>query len=332
MDIMKTFIAILSAPFFGVDKNVGGQAVIEGVMMRSPSKVSTSIRRVSGEVTTRTEEFISLTRKHKALGKPIIRGIFSFFEMLVLGIKTLNYSAEIAASDAEENKEDKEISGPVSKKMNIALAATVIFSIGLAIGIFFFLPLLFAQLLNIQREALIFNIVAGVIRMTMFVIYIKAISYLKDIQRIFAYHGAEHKSIFAFEADLPLTVENAAKFTTLHPRCGTSFILIVAMMAILTYSVSDTIFAVIAGHQPALLQRFAIHFSLLPLVAGVSYELLKLSGKKRDSKLTRILIAPGLWLQNITTKEPDEDQLEVGLTALIASIEDTELYTESVRA
>ena len=325
---MKTFIAILSAPFFGVDKNVGGQAVIEGVMMRSPSKVSTSIRRASGEVTTRTEEFISLTKKHKALGKPIIRGIFSFFEMLVLGIKTLNYSAEIAASESEE---DKKISGPVSKKMNIALAATVILSIGLAIGIFFFLPLLFAQLLNIQRGALIFNIVAGVIRMTMFVIYIKAISYLKDIQRIFAYHGAEHKSIFAFEADLPLTVENAAKFTTLHPRCGTSFILIVAMMAILTYSVSDTIFTVIAGHQPELLQRFAIHFSLLPLVAGVSYELLKLSGKKRDSKLTRILIAPGLWLQNITTKEPDEDQLEVGLTALIASIEDTELYTESVR-
>jgi len=326
---VKPYKAILLSPFFWVDKNVGGQAVIEGVMMRSPTRVSTSVRCASGEITTRTEEFVSLTKKHKALGKPIIRGVFSFFEMLVLGIKTLNYSAEIAAAD---EKTDKDISGPVSKKMTIALAATVLLSIGLAIGIFFFLPLLFAQLMNVHREALIFNLTAGIIRLMMFVLYIKAISYLKDIRRIFAYHGAEHKTIFAFEADLPLTVENASKFTTLHPRCGTSFILIVAMMAIFTYSISDTIFAYIAGHQPALLQRFVLHFSLLPLVAGVSYELLKLSGKTRNLRLTRMLIAPGLWLQNITTREPDDSQLEVGITALISSIEGTELYTESVRA
>ena len=177
-----------------------------------------------------------------------------------------------------------------------------------------------------------FNLGAGVIRVIMFLIYIRAIAMMKDMKRIFSYHGAEHKSIFAFEADLPLTVENAARFTTLHPRCGTSFIIIVALIAILTYSVSDSVFAVIYGHQPALLQRFAVHFSLLPIVAGISYELLKLSGKTRDNILTRIFITPGLWLQKITTREPDHGQLEVALTALKSSIEGTELYTEAVRA
>jgi uncharacterized protein YqhQ len=325
---MKTLISLLIAPFIQANKNVGGQAVIEGVMMRSPTRVSTSVRRLSGEITTLTEEYKSLTQRHKPLGKPIIRGVISFFEMLVLGIKTLNYSAEIAAADSADKTE---ISGPVSRKMSLALGLTVVLSLGLAIGIFFFLPILFAQLLNIHREALVFNLIAGVIRMIMFLLYIKAISYLKDIKRIFAYHGAEHKTIFAFEADLPLTVENAARFTTRHPRCGTSFILIVALMAILTYSVADTIFALIAGHQPSLLERFATHFTLLPLVAGVSYELLKLSGKTRDNALTRILIAPGLWLQKITTREPDAQQLEVGIAALVSSIEGTELYTEAVR-
>ena len=296
--------------------------------MRAPTRISTSVRRVSGEITTRSEEYRSLTQKHKSMNKPIIRGIISFVEMLVLGIKTLNYSAEIAAADIDETEN---ITGPVSKKMNLALGLTVVLSIGLAIGIFFFLPLLFAQLLNVHREAMVFNLVAGVIRMAMFILYIKAISYIKDIKRIFAYHGAEHKSIFAFEADMPLTVENAKKFTTLHPRCGTSFILIVALMAILTYSISDTIFAMTAGHQPALIERFALHFSLLPLVAGVSYELLKLSGKTRESRLTRILIAPGLSMHKITTREPDNSQLEVGITALISSIEGPELYTDAVK-
>jgi len=327
--IMKLLMAVIYPPFLWVDKNVGGQAVIEGVMMRSPERISTSVRRESGEIVTRTEPYTSLVKRHKFLGQPILRGIVSFFEMLVIGIKTLNYSAEMSA--AESDSDDPNITSPVSRKMNLALAVTIVFSLAMAISIFFFLPLLFAQLLNVHKEAFGFNLVAGLIRMGMFVLYIKAISYIKDIRRIFAYHGAEHKSIFAFEADLPLTVENAQKFTTLHPRCGTSFILIVALMAILTYAVSDSVFATVVGHQPELLQRFALHFSLLPLVAGVSYELLKLSGKTRNNKLTRFLIAPGLWLQKITTREPDTDQLEVGITSLIASIEGTDLYTEKVR-
>jgi uncharacterized protein YqhQ len=326
---MGLFLVNTILPLLQVDKNVGGQAVIEGVMMRSPQRISTAVRRANGQVVIKSEPFVTLTKRYKLLGKPIIRGIISFAEMLVIGIKTLNYSAEISAADDEAK--DGDIEGPISRRMNLALGVTLVFSLALAIGIFFFLPILFAQLLNMHREALRFNIVAGVIRLVMFLMYIKAISYIKDVKRIFAYHGAEHKSIFAFEADLPLTVDNARKFTTHHPRCGTSFILIVVMIAILTYAVSDSIFAAIAGYQPHLLQRFAIHFMLLPLVAGISYELLKLSGKTRDNWFTKILIAPGLWLQKITTREPDDGQLDVGLTSLIASIEGTELYTEKVK-
>ncbi len=224
---MNFLTASLSYAFLGVDKNVGGQAVIEGVMMRSPVKVSTSVRRPSGEIITRTEPYLSLTKRHKLLGIPIIRGIISFFEMLVLGIKTLNYSAEMAVTDVSI---DQKIAGPASRKMSVTLAVTVVISLALAIGLFFFLPILFAQLINIHREALMFNLIAGIFRVMIFLAYVMAMSSLKDIQRIFAYHGAEHKSIFAFEADLPLTVENAARFVTLHPRCGTSFIIIVALV------------------------------------------------------------------------------------------------------
>lgn len=324
---MRKFIHLIAIPYLWVNKNVGGQAVIEGVMMRSPAKISTSVRQPNGEIITQTEPYISLTKKVKILGWPIIRGMVSFFEMLILGIKTLNYSAEIAAA-AEENQGP--ISGPVSKKISFSIILAMIFALGVGIGIFFFLPLLLAQLMGVHRTAFGFNIIAGVIRVTIFIIYIKAIANFKDIQRVFAYHGAEHKSIYTFENDLPLTVENAARFTTLHPRCGTSFLLIVALFAIFVFSVSDTIFAIILGHQPLLLQRFGVHFSLLPLIAGISYELLKLSGKTRNNRLTKFLIAPGLWLQTITTREPDASQLEVAITALKSSIEGTDLEPKPI--
>ena len=324
---MRKFIHVLAMPFLWADKNVGGQAVIEGVMMRSPAKIATSVRQPNGEIVTQTEPFVSLTKKVKILGWPVIRGMVSFFEMLILGIKTLNYSAEVAAA-AEESQGN--ISGPVSKKMSLSIILEMLFALGVGVGIFFFLPLFLAQLLGVHRSAFGFNIIAGVIRVTIFIVYIKAIANFKDIQRVFAYHGAEHKSIYAFENDLPLTVENAAKFTTLHPRCGTSFLLIVALFAIFVFSISDTIFAIIIGHQPFLLQRFAVHFSLLPLIAGISYELLKLSGKTRNNKITKFLIAPGLWLQTITTREPDASQLEVAITALKSSIEGTDLEPKPV--
>jgi uncharacterized protein YqhQ len=319
---MRKYIQAMAIPYLWVDKNVGGQAVIEGVMMRSPVRISTSVRQPNGDIVTLTEPFVSLTKRVKVLGWPIIRGIISFFEMLVLGIKTLNYSAEIAAVTANGEDSPK---GPVSKKITFSIILAMVFALAVGIGFFFFLPLLLAQLIGVHRTAFGFNIIAGIIRVAIFIAYIKAIAGFKDIQRVFAYHGAEHKSIYAFENELPLTVENASKFSTLHPRCGTSFLLIVALFAIFVFSISDTIFAIIIGHQPMLLQRFAVHFSLLPLIAGISYELLKLSGRTRDSKITKFLVAPGLWLQTITTREPDAGQLEVAITALKSSIEGTEL-------
>ena len=306
-----------------VDKNVGGQAVIEGVMMKSPEKVSTSVRLPNGHIVTKTDNFISLTRRYKILGKPILRGICSFFEMLVLGIKTLNYSAEMATSDP--NIAQEYANAPKTGSANLAIATAVVISLGAGIAIFFFLPILLTQLLSINRQAVSFNLVAGAIRVIIFICYVWTLSRFGEFRRLFQYHGAEHKSIFAFEADLPLEIESTHKFKTHHPRCGTSFILIVAVLAILTYSFSDTLFAVLFGHGPGVFERFATHMVFLPFVAGLSFELLKISGKTRNNILTRILIAPGLWIQHITTSEPTDDQVEVAMTALKSSIQGTSL-------
>jgi len=298
------------------DLNVGGQAVIEGVMMRSEDRISTAVRRADGEIVVESQDFISLTKRKKILGWPIIRGAVSLVEMLSIGIKTLNFSASIAAEDIDiaEGKE------PSKKSNKVILGITAVFAFAVGIVIFFFLPLLFSSLLGVSREALSFNLVAGVIRVAMFLLYVWGISRFGEFHRVFEYHGAEHKSIFTYEMGDDLIPERATNYSRLHPRCGTSFILIVAIFAILTYSISDTVFYLITGYPPALLTRFLLHFSLLPLVAGLSYELLKLSGKTRDNKFTKFVIQPGLWLQRITTQEPDLSQLEVALYALKSSL------------
>jgi uncharacterized protein YqhQ len=316
------FGSFAAAPL-AVDKNVGGQAVIEGVMIKSPEKVSTSVRLPSGQIATKTEEWESLTKRYKILGKPILRGVLSFFEMLVLGIKTLNYSAEMATQIQLPDKESSEMDK--SKHPNLAIALTVAISLGAGLLIFFFIPILITQLLSIDKKAVGFNLIAGAIRVLIFLGYVWTLSWFREFRRLFEYHGAEHKSIFAFEADMPLEIQSTHAFKTHHPRCGTSFILIVALLAILTYSFSDTLFGIIFGHGPGIFQRFATHLLFLPLVAGLSFELLKLSGKTRNSFLTRIFIAPGLWIQHITTREPSDDQVEVAMTALKSSIQGTAL-------
>ncbi|PJA27252.1 MAG: DUF1385 domain-containing protein [candidate division Zixibacteria bacterium CG_4_9_14_3_um_filter_46_8] len=298
--------------------NVGGQAVIEGVMIRSAEKVSTAVRRIDGTILVKNEGFIPLVKRRKYLDIPLLRGAISFFEMLLLGIKTLNFSAEVAARDAEEDlpgkprKSNSDFKGLFSFTLMLTAAA----ALGLGILVFFFTPLAITSLLRIEKGALLFNIVAGIIRMAMFILYVFVISKFNELKRIFEYHGAEHKSIYAYEAGQELTVSNARSYSTKHPRCGTSFILIVALFAIFTYSISDTVFGIIAGKPPVLWERFLLHFSLLPFVAGGSYELLKLSGKTRNHPVTAFLIQPGLWLQRITTKEPDDGKLEVALCAL----------------
>lgn len=301
------------------DLAVGGQAVIEGVMMRSDDRIATAVRIPSGEIKVKTDHFFSITKKYKVLGLPILRGAVSFIEMMVIGIKALNFSADIAVGEIE--KEEAAQKGEVyeekkKKTNNFVLAGTIVFALSLGILIFFFLPLAISSFLKVEKNALFFNLTAGMIRVTFFVLYVWGISFLGDFKRVFAYHGAEHKSIFAFESGAKLTPEEVTRYPRRHPRCGTSFIFIVALFAILTYAISDTIYAMITGANPVLFTRFALHFSLLPFVAGVSFELLKLSGRTRDSKITQILIAPGLWLQNITTKEPTADQIEVAIVAL----------------
>ena len=298
-----------------VDLHVGGQAVIEGVMIRSPHTVSTAVRRPDGEIVVKNEKFVSLTQKNKILGVPLIRGLVSFVEMLVISIKTLNYSAEIAMEDEGGAKPQKEKSKSSLFK-SIYLALTIIFALALGFGIFFFLPLWFSHLLGVRREALAFNLIAGCVRVTLFIAYVWGISRIGEFKKIFQYNGAEHKSIYAYEAGKELTLENVKNFSTRHPRCGTSFILIVVVFAILVYSVSDTIYYLITGVPPTLPQRMLIHFFLLPLVAGVGFELLRFSGKSQHRKIIKALSTPGLWIQSITTREPNEAQLEVALIAL----------------
>jgi len=300
------------------DLNVGGQAVIEGVMMRSPERVSTAVRKADGDIVVKNQEFISLTKRNKILGLLLLRGIISFVEMLVIGIKSLNYSAEVAVNEAErlEGKQEKNSVFKSDTFKNMYFTLTVVFALALGIGIFFFLPLWFSQLSGVKRQALAFNLVAGLFRVTLFILYVWGISRFGEFKKVFQYHGAEHKSIFTYESGRELTLENVREYGTRHPRCGTSFILIVAVFAILVYSVSDTIYYVLTGVPPTLLRRFAIHFCLLPLVAGVGYELLKLSAKTSHNRIVKFLIAPGLWIQRITTQEPSDDQLEVAIVAL----------------
>ncbi len=317
------------------DLAVGGQAVIEGVMMRSDDRIATAVRIPSGEIKVKTDPFISITKKHKILGLPVIRGAVSFIEMLIVGIKSLNFSADVAVVEIEKEeaaKNGEEYQEKEKKKSNtLMLAGTVAFALVLGITVFFFLPLAISTFLNINKDAFYFNLVAGCIRVVFFLAYVWGISFIGDFKRVFAYHGAEHKSIFAFESGAKMTPAEVATYPRRHPRCGTSFILIVALFAILIYSISDTLYAVYTGDAPGLLTRFAIHFSLLPLVAGSSYELLKLSGKTRDSKVTQLLIAPGLWLQSITTKEPSHDQIEVAIVALETAMNISEKSELSVK-
>ena len=316
------------------DFNIGGQAVIDGVMMRSVDKVATAVRIPSGEIVIKTEDFKSIVQRHKILAIPIIRGAVSFFEMMIVGFKTLNFSAEIASKEIEKEeaaKKGEEYKENKNSSNAIWLWLTTIFAMGLGIGIFFFIPLAISNLFEFDKNAVAFNLLAGAFRVAMFLTYVWALTLSKEFQRIFQYHGAEHKAIFTYEMKSELTPENAAKFTRFHPRCGTSFVLIVALFAIFVYAISDSIYASITGMAPELLTRFVLHLSLLPFVAGGSYEILKFSAKNRKNKLVNAFIQPGLWLQRLTTREPTFDQLEVAIVALESALGITESKIEAKR-
>lgn len=293
------------------DLAVGGQALIEGVMMRTPHFIAMSVRKPNGEILCKDKPFISVTQKYKPLGLPIIRGIVGFVEMMIVGTKALNFSADVYIEEDEEiNKDNKEIK-PIWK--TIYFTVTFIVSLVLMLFIFKFVPLWIASQLEkvfpiLTTQYWIFNAIDGGIKIIFLITYMWGISLFKDIYRVFEYHGAEHKSVFAYENELDLSPENAKTQTRFHPRCGTSFVLVVFLFSIIVYTI-------IPRHE-LFWVNLSTRILALPLIAGISYEFLKLSGKYSSNKYVHWLSVPGLWLQRITTKEPDESQLEVALTSL----------------
>ncbi len=320
---------------------IGGQAVIEGVMMRSPERIATAVRRANGQIEIKIQEYQSLIQRHKWLNIPIIRGAITLIEVMILGIKHLNYSADVAMKDAEAlEQQKKEKAGKKKKKVRqneasgmstLSAVGTVSLALLFGIALFFAFPLFATtKLFNIEREAFAFNLVAGSIRIALFVGYIWAISLMKDVKRLFRYHGAEHKTVYAFESGNPVTVNNARQFTTLHPRCGTSFLVMVMLISLLFFSVLDSLVMLWYG-KISLMIRLATHLPLIPIVGGLSYEAIKASARKPDHPIVKALIAPGLWLQRITTQEPDDQMLKVAIIALKAALGESyqELLPES---
>jgi uncharacterized protein YqhQ len=292
--------------------NIGGQAVIEGVMMRAPRSVAIAVRRPSGEIVVKKDLVVPLGERFPVVKLPIVRGAVALFSSLITGIKALNFSANEALAEEEEKEE----------LTPFAMGGTMALAFGGGILLFFIFPLYLTKLMIpvIGTSNLVFNIVDGIIRMAVFLLYIWTISRMKDIQRVFQYHGAEHKSIFAFEAGEALTVENVRKYSCLHPRCGTSFLLIVMLVSIVIFSCIPKLwpFYFKAGSR----------IVLLPLIAGVSYEFLKWSAKNDQSTLVRLIIAPGLALQRLTTREPDDSQIEVAIRSMEEALAVNEGYKD----
>ncbi len=277
--------------------SVGGQALIEGVMMQNGDRVAIAVRRTNdNEIVVRD---LHTSKRLRKLGEiPFVRGLFRLYDMLSLGIRALNMSAGIAYPDQEED---------LTSGWGIF---TVVLAVVIALGAFVVLPLYIVNSVPSLRTGnpILFNLVEGVIRIIFFLIYILAISRMKDIHRVFQYHGAEHKTVYTYEAGEELTVENARKYTTLHPRCGTAFLMIVLIISILIYS--------LAGN-PTLWLKMLSRLLLLPVVAGISYEALRFSGKEYDNHWwVRMLVKPGLWLQKLTTAEPTDDMLEVAIASI----------------
>ena len=297
---------------------VGGQAVLEGVMMRAPGMVATAVRRANGTIVVRKDPFVSLAERYPVFKLPIVRGAVGLVEMLVVGVRTLNYSGEVAMEDATGGEGAKEIEpAPASTSRDKAKLGLTVFVAFLAGAVLFFAtPLLVATaFFSVEQEPLLFNLVAGGIRMIIFLAYLFSISLLPDVRRLFQYHGAEHKAVFAYEKGEALDVASAARQVRFHPRCGTSFLLIVMLVSILLFSILDAVLIFWLG-PISLVIRLVTHLPLLPFVGGVSYELIRMSARHSSTLVGRMIVAPGLWLQKITTKEPDASQLEVALTAL----------------
>ncbi|MFN7928564.1 MAG: DUF1385 domain-containing protein [Blastocatellia bacterium] len=346
---------------------VGGQAVIEGVMMRAPNSYAVSVRRPDGTIATKAERLPKLSEKYPFLKIPILRGSAVLIHSMILGVQALNFSASVAFEEAEAEGKDttalnaaaktgafaatshavdeKKLAKASEAQTGLAMAGSIVFGLGFSIFLFVVLPLLITNFLFVYfgwenapavaltqtanqawyldawhwlraymkpvRPSLSFNIVDGIIRMAFFVAYIFIMTMIKDIRRVFEYHGAEHKTVYAWEAGDELTVANVKRYPRQHPRCGTSFLMLVMLVSILVFSIIKF---------DSLLFNLISRVALVPLIAGISYEIIKLAGKKEASAFFSFITRPGIWLQNLTTKEPSDDQLEVAIHALKESL------------
>ena len=313
--------------------SVGGQAVIEGVMMRGPDSIATALRRKDGTIELYKQPFASKAKKGSFLGLPLVRGFVSLIEMMVLGIKTITLSAnraelDIMAEQADKGKELKKKSKAAEQAENLI---SYVFAFGLAFVLFAWLPYRIADWIGLSKQNFYFNLFAGSIRIVFFVLYIWLISRLKDIHRLFQYHGAEHKNINAYEKETGLDIASIQSNTTIHPRCGTSFIFFVLMVSILLFSIIDTLVSLfVLKSQVQLALRLGYHLLLFPLVSGVSYEILKFSGKNLKHPVVKILTIPGMALQHITTQPPDDQMVEIALVAMKAAL-DMDLQGHNVK-
>jgi uncharacterized protein YqhQ len=287
---------------------VGGQAVIEGVMMRSPKGYSVAVRRQDGTIRVMKDVLLGLGEKWKIFKTPILRGIGVLGQALVLGIRALRFSAEEALTE-EAKKKETVSTKDVGQVSSWLIAGNLVLALGVNILLFVALPLVITRLLQAKmgfESLILFNGIDGIFRVLVFVAFLYLVSWMKDMNRVFQYHGAEHKTVYNFESREDLKVVNAKRFSTLHPRCGTSFLLVVMIVSILVFSIA---------HFDSFTGKLLSRIVLLPLVAGISYEIIRYSAKHPNS-LLRIVTLPGLLLQKITTKEPDDTQLEIAIRAL----------------
>ena len=300
--------------------SIGGQAVMEGVMMRGPKEIAIAVRKPDNEIIIDKKPVASVLQKNKFLKLPIIRGCIGFFESMIIGVKALMFSAQFFDIEGEENesKFDKWLEAKLGDKIkDVVIYFSVFLSLVLSVGLFFLLPNFIAELIAkltpMASEGVIRTIIEGAVRMSIFLIYILLVSQMKDIKRVFMYHGAEHKTIATYEHGLELTVENARKGCRLHPRCGTSFLIFVMIISVIVFLIIPS----------GLLwwQRALFKILLLPVVAGLSYEVIKFAGR-HENWFTKLISLPGMWLQYITTREPDDSQLEVAIASLKAVIPD----------
>lgn len=301
--------------------SIGGSAVMEGVMMKGPKEIATAVRKPDGEIIIDKKPVTSLITKYHVNKIPIVRGVVGFFDSMISSMKALMYSAEFVDIEGEEeemSKAEKWLTEKLGDKMkDVIIYFSVIIAILFSVGLFMLLPHAVSSLINFGSFT---AAVEGAIRITIFLVYILLVSQMEDIKRVFQYHGAEHKTIFCYEQGLELTPENAAKMSRLHPRCGTSFLVFVMVISIIIFSLVPN-YADTYGRILGTLAGLGVRVLLLPVVAGLSYEIIRWAGRSQG-KFVAVLSKPGMWMQKITTREPDESQLEVAIAAMKAVLTD----------